>query len=67
MASVLEEPEDLLVVMAGRVPGDIAKILQEHPEEMAAFIREAKGLSPEQLATLTDEVLRLKSKNKSAK
>lgn len=60
MAVVLGEPEDVLVVLAGRVPDDISEILLEQPEEMAAFIRETKGLSPEQLIGLTEEVRRLK-------
>ena len=64
MAVVLGEPEDVLVVLAGRVPDDISEILLEQPEEMAAFIRETKGLSPEQLVGLTEEVRRLKKLKK---
>ena len=64
MAVVLGEPEDVLVVLAGLVPDDISEILLEQPEEMAAFIRETKGLSPEQLVGLTEEVRRLKKLKK---
>ena len=66
MAVVLGEPEDVLVVLAGRVPDDISEILLEHPQETAAFIRETKGLSPEQLVGLTEEARRLKKLKKTS-
>jgi len=58
----------MVIVMAGRIPEDISTILQERPEEMDAFIREARNLSPEQLDGLTQQVRRLrKPKRRTAK
>ena len=60
MAQVLGEAEDVLIVMAGRIPEDVSEILQEQPEEIANFIRETRGLSREQLVNLMEEARRIK-------
>ena len=56
MAQVLGEAEDVVIVMAGRIPEDIAAILQERPGEMSAFIREASKLTSKQLLRVTEQL-----------
>lgn len=68
IAEVLGEPPDVLIILAGRIPDDISTILQETPEAMAEFIREAGQLSAEQLDQLKEHVRQLrKSKRRPAK
>ena len=60
MAKVLGESPDVLIILAGRIPNDITTILQETPEAMAEFIREAGELSAEQFDQLREHARQLK-------
>lgn len=63
MAEVLGENADELIALAGRVPKDLPKIIQEQPQEMATFLREASGLSAEQLQQLTEQARKMKEQD----
>jgi transcriptional regulator with XRE-family HTH domain len=63
MAEILGENADDLVALAGRVPKDLPKILREQPQEMATFLREASGLSAEQLQKLINHARELKGED----
>jgi transcriptional regulator with XRE-family HTH domain len=60
MAEILGENADELTALAGRVPDDLPRLLQKHPARLAAFIREASDLTPDQLQVLTEQARRLK-------
>ena len=62
IAEALEQDADELLARAGRVSAELANIIQREPHGMASFLRTAKGLSAEKLATLTEEAERLKKK-----
>lgn len=61
MADLLGENSDEWIALAGRVPDDVPPLLQKHPVEMTALIREASGLTLEQLGRVTEQIRRLKS------
>jgi len=60
LATALREPEESLLALAGRLPVDVPEIIQERPEEMTEFLREARGLTTPQLKRLTNQARRLK-------
>lgn len=60
MAELLDEHPDELIALAGRVPEDLSAIIQKQPTRIPELIREAGGLSEDQLEQLTKEVRRLK-------
>lgn len=60
MAEILGDNPDEWIALAGRVPGDLPKIIQEQPTEMPELLREASGLTAEQLRKLTEQAKRLK-------
>src|SRR5215475_8883771 len=49
MAELLGENADEWIALAGRVPQDLPAIIQQQPTEMPELLREAKGLTAEQL------------------
>lgn len=49
MAEILSENVDELTALAGRVRVDLPAIIQRHPASIAEFLREASGLSPDEL------------------
>lgn len=59
-----QEQVDGLVVLAGRVPRELHDVLDEHPHEMATFLRTARGLTAEDLRQLTEEAQRLKGQGR---
>jgi transcriptional regulator with XRE-family HTH domain len=63
MAELLGENPDEMIALAGRVPEDLSEIIQSQPTQMPKLLREARGLTPEQLKTLTDQARKLKGKN----
>ena len=66
MGLILDLPQeqvDQLVALAGRVPKDLHEVLEEHPHEMASFLRTARGLTAEDIRQLTTEAERLKNKD----
>lgn len=63
MAEVLSENPDEMIALAGRVPEDLPKIIQEQPTQMPELLREASGLTSDQLKRLTAEARKLKGKD----
>jgi transcriptional regulator with XRE-family HTH domain len=62
MAELLEENPDEWIALAGRVPEDLPKIIQNQPTEMPELLREASGLTAEQLRKLREQVRKLKER-----
>lgn len=60
MAELLGENPDELIALAGRVPQDLPEIIQAEPIEMPELLRDARGLTAEQLRRLRDEIKRLR-------
>jgi len=65
MAELLGESPDALIATAGRVPEDLAKIIQSQPEAMPALLRAVKGLKPEQFKKLQLYVAELQQESDS--
>lgn len=64
MAKVLSADAEQWIALAGRLPEDLPPIIQKQPQEMATFLREASGLSAEQLRELTEQARKLKEGGK---
>jgi transcriptional regulator with XRE-family HTH domain len=62
MAELLEENADEWIALAGRVPEDLPKIIQEQPTEISELLREASGLTADQLRKLREQARRLKER-----
>ena len=60
MAELLEENVDEWIALAGRVPEDLPEIIQRQPTKMPELLREASGLTAEQLQKLTNQARKLK-------
>lgn len=65
MAELLEENADEWIALAGRVPEDLPEIIQRQPKRMPELLREANGLTAEQLQKLTNQARKLKEKGKN--
>lgn len=63
MAELLGENPDEMIALAGRVPGDLSQIIQSQPTQMPELLREASGLTSEQLRKLTDQARKFKGKD----
>jgi len=63
MAEILEENVDEWTALAGRVPQDLPEIIQSEPTEMPELLREAHGLTAEQLRKLRDQIKRLRKED----
>jgi len=63
MAELLGENSDEWIAMAGRVPDDLPEIIQKRPTEMPELLREASGLTAEQLRRLTEQARKLKDED----
>ena len=62
MAELLDENADQWIALAGRVPGDLPEIIQNQPTEIPELLREASGLTAEQLQKLTKQARKFKEK-----
>lgn len=62
MAELLGENPDEWIAIAGRVPGDLPKIIQQQPTEMPELLREASGLTADELRILREKAKSLKKK-----
>src|SRR5690606_27462464 len=62
MADILGENPDELIALAGRVPEDLPKIIQKRPIQMPELLREASGLTGDQLRQLLEKARKLKEK-----
>lgn len=60
MAELLGENPDKWIALAGRVPGDLPAIIHEEPTAFPDLLREARGLTAEQLRTLQETAKKLK-------
>lgn len=60
MAELLGENADELISLAGRVPEDVPGIIHRQPTEMPQLLREASGLSADQLRQLREQIRRIK-------
>jgi transcriptional regulator with XRE-family HTH domain len=65
MAELLGANSDEWIALAGRVPEDLPGIIQKDPTAMPELLREASGLTPQQLGELLEKARRLKAKGKS--
>jgi transcriptional regulator with XRE-family HTH domain len=63
MAELLGENPDEMTGLAGRVPDDLPRIIQEEPAEVASFLREASGLTAEQWRKLREQARKFKGKD----
>lgn len=62
MAELLGESVDEWTALAGRVPEDLPGIIQKQPTEMPELLREASGLTAEQLRKLREQARKLKER-----
>lgn len=60
MAQILGENADEWIALAGRVPDDLEGIIQKEPIGMPALLREANGLTAEQLQKLAEQAKKMK-------
>lgn len=60
MAELLDENPDEWIALAGRVPEDLPGIIQQQPTEMPELLREASGLSADQLRQVREQIRKLK-------
>jgi HTH-type transcriptional regulator, competence development regulator len=60
MADYLGENPDEWIALAGRVPDDLPEMIQKRPTEMPDLVREASGLTAEQIRKLTEHVRKIK-------
>src|SRR5947208_11919529 len=63
MAEVLGENADELTALAGRLPEDLPGIIHKRPTHMPELLREASGLSLEQLEQLVRQAKRFRLKH----
>lgn len=64
MAELLGENSDEWIALAGRVPDDLPAIIHEEPTEFPDLLREANGLTAEQLRKLRETARKLKREGK---
>lgn len=62
MAELLGENPDEWIALAGRVPEDLPEIIQKQPTEIPKLLREASGLTVEQLRKLREQARKLKQR-----
>jgi len=64
IAEALGANADEWIALAGRVPEDLPKIIQERPTEFPEMLRVMRGLTPEQIRRLRDNAERMKKEGK---
>lgn len=60
MAELLGENPDEWIALAGRVPEDLPQIIQSHPRQIPELVREAGGLTAQQLERLREAARKMK-------
>jgi len=65
MAELLGANSDEWILLAGRVPEDLPGIIQKQPTTMPELLREASGLTPQQLQEMLERMRKLNAKGKS--
>ena len=53
---------DEWIALAGRMPEDLERLIKGQPTELPELLREASGLTAEELRKLTESIRRLKEK-----
>lgn len=66
MAEVLGENPDELAALAGRVLEDLPDIINRQPTQFPDLLREASGLTPEQLKQVREEIRKLKEQDRKS-
>lgn len=64
MADLLGVNSDEWITLAGRLPEDLPGIIQKQPAYIPDLLREASGMSAEQLAELLKKARKLNEQNK---
>ncbi len=67
IAKILGENEDEMLALAKKVSSDLPPIIQQHPKEVATFLRTAKGFSREDWEELTQKIIKNALANKGNK
>jgi transcriptional regulator with XRE-family HTH domain len=62
MANLLGASADEWTALAGRVPEDLPAIIQKQPTAMPELLREASGLTADQLRFLSEQARKLKER-----
>jgi len=62
MAELLGVNPDEWIALAGRVPEDLPGIIQKEPTAMPELLREASGLTADQLRKLSEQARKLKER-----
>jgi len=62
IAQALEQDTDELLALAGRVAADVTDGIRRRPRQMAALIRAAAALEPEQVERLASSARRMKTR-----
>lgn len=65
MAELLGANSDEWILLAGRVPEDLPGIMQKQPTAMPELLREASGLTKDELMGLLADARKLNAKRKS--
>jgi HTH-type transcriptional regulator, competence development regulator len=65
MAELLGANSDEWISLAGRLPDDLEGIVHRQPTEMPQLLREANGLSAEQLRQIREQIRQMKSGGQS--
>ena len=56
MAELLGEDADKWIMLAGRIPDDISRIISEHPTEVARLLRAIRGMSGDRIQMVCEKV-----------
>jgi transcriptional regulator with XRE-family HTH domain len=64
MAKLLNTDSDAWIGLAGRTPEDVEAIIQKQPSELPQLLREASGLSVDQLKVIREQIRKLKEQGK---
>ena len=56
MAELLGQDRDELLALANRVASDVTEIIKAYPRELAPLLRSVSGLSPSEVAGMTEWV-----------
>ena len=64
MAKLLNTNADAWIGLAGRMPDDVEAIIQKQPSELPQLLREASGLSVDQLKIIREQIRKLKEQGK---
>ncbi len=64
MAELLGENPDEWIGMAGRMPEDLPGIIQQRPTELPELLREASGLTVDELKLITERIRRMRQKGR---